>query len=268
MKKLYKIIFLFFVISLNFNKFVFAKQNYWNTLYFSAIVGLGINPWTKGGNYIGYWGFVDENLDKELFGGYQRGVGLGYRPSEFFEIFLNYLFGEYKVLLGKKGDQLYGGAISDASNGQWDSYSPPLPDDIYFTSKVGLAQFGIRVIFPITKFIEPNLGLSFQEVSCHCAFTNKDASRTYSDIINAENKLSLALTLGVNFNTFWNGKIFLKFAPYFEISDVCVTNQPVYNWIWKKWTYNRVGNHELLGSTYFRFGITIGDLFILDNIGK
>jgi len=258
MKKLYKIIFLFFVISLNFNKFVFAEQNYWNTLYFSAIFGLGINPWTKGGNYIGYWGFVDENLDKELFGGYQRGVGFGYRLSKFFEIFLNYLSGEYKVLLGKKGDQLYGGAISDASNGQWHSYSPPLPDDIYFTSKVQLMQSGTRVIFPITKFIEPNLGLSVIFGGFRCAFTNKDASRAYSDSIH-DGGANLALTLGVNFNIFWNDSIFLKFTPYFEISGPLVTSKPMYNWIWKGWTYNREYNHELAVSTYYRFGIIIGD---------
>jgi hypothetical protein len=259
MKKLYKIILLFFVVFLNFNKFVFAnvdsqnvsKENYRKSFNFSEIYGWGINPWVMGGNYIGYWGFVDENLDKELFGGYQCGFGVGFRSSKYFEIFLNILSGRYKVLLGKEGDQLYGPAIFDASNGEFHPYSPPLPLDIYYTSKVSLYQIGVRGIYPITKFIEPYSGLGLNICSYECAFSNKDASIAYSEILSGIN-YGLNLTFGVNFNIIWNNKIFCKFGPYFEIGHIVTDEgEEMHDWLWVGCTYR----NQFLITTYYRYGI-------------
>jgi len=230
-----------------------VSENYWNSFNYSAIGGLGINPWVMGGNYIGHWGFVDEKLDnKELFGGYQWGVGFGFRPSKYFEIFLNLLLGKYQVLLGKKGDQLYGPVIFFASNGQWDPYSPPLPQDIYYTSKVYLSQIGVRVIYPITKFIEPYLGLGLNIGSYEYAFSNKDASRAYSEILSGMD-YGLNLTCGVNFNIILDNKIVLKFGPYFEIGHI-VADGEMHDWIWEGWTYS----NQFLITTYYRYGVIIG----------
>jgi hypothetical protein len=331
MKKLYKIIFLFLVVFLNFNKIVFAnvdsqnvsKENYWKSFNFSAIYGLGINPWVMGGNYIGHWGFVDENLDKELFGGYQCGFGAGFRPSKYFEIFnnllkgeytvsiigglginpwvmggnyighwgfvdenldkelfggyqcgfgagfrpskyfeifINLLKGEYKVLLGKWGDQLYGPAIFDASNGQFHPYSPPLPLDIYYTSKVYLSQIGVRGIYPITKFIEPYTGLGINMCEYECAFSNKDASIAYSEILSGAN-FGLNLTFGVNFKIIRNNEIFWKFGPYFEIGHIVTDSEEMHDWLWVGCTYR----NQFLITTYYRFGIIIGYVSIDEN---
>jgi hypothetical protein len=155
--------------------------------------------------------------------------------------------------LGKWGDQLYGPAIFDASNGQFHPYSPPLPLDIYYTSKVYLEQIGVRGIYPITKFIEPYLGLGINLCDYECAFSNKDASIAYSEILSGTN-YGLNLTFGVNFNIIWYNKIFLKFGPYFEIGHI-VADREMHNWIWEGWTYS----NTFLITTYYRYGIIIGD---------
>jgi len=259
-KKLYKIIFLFFVVFLNFNKIVFAnvdsqnvsKESYWKSFNFTDIYGWGINPWVMGGNYIGHWGFVDEYLDKELFGGYQFGFGVGFRPSKYFEIFINFLKGEYQVLLGKWGDQLYGPAIFDASNGHFHPYSPPLPLDIYYTSKVFLSQIGVRGIYPITKFIEPYSGLGINKCDYECAFSNKDASIAYSEILSGT-KYGLNLTFGVNFNLIRNNETLWKFGPYFEIGHIVTDSEEMHDWLWVGCTYR----NQFLITTYYRYGIIL-----------
>jgi len=115
-----------------------GKSDYWNFFGLSVNLGIGKNPWVMGGNYIGHWGFVDRNLGRDEYGGYQVGIG-------------NLLIGRYSVFLGKQGDSLCGNSIYFSSNGRWHPCSPPLPNDLYFTSKVSLGQVGFRVILPLRR---------------------------------------------------------------------------------------------------------------------
>ena len=128
-----------------------GKSDYWNFFGLSVNLGIGKNPWVMGGNHIGYWGFVDRNLGRDEYGGYQVGIGTNLRPLKHFEIYLNLLIGRYSVFLGKQGDSLCGNSIYFSSNGRWHPCSPPLPNDLYFTSKVSLGQVGFRVILPLRR---------------------------------------------------------------------------------------------------------------------
>jgi len=252
----------FFILFIFLNKILFgeisfqntSENNYWNSFGFSAIFGFGVNPWEMGGNYLGHWGFVDENLNnKELFNGYQCGGSINFRITKYSDIFLNLLIGEYKVLLGKEGNVLTGPAIYDASGGQWHPDSPPLPQDIYYISKVFLSQIGVKGIYPITKFVEPCVGLGLNIASYECAFGNKDGSRAYSEIL-ANINYGLNLSFGLYFNIIMNNKIVLKFGPYFEIGHVVTDSMEMNNWIWGGWKYH----NQFLITTYYRYGITFG----------
>jgi len=256
-----KILVKFFILFMFLNNLLLGEinfknisDNYWNSFGFNIVGGFGINPWEMGGNYIGHWGFVDRDLDsKELFGGYQWGMGISYRPIKYFDIFLNVLLGEYKVLLGKKGNVLHGDAIFDASGGKWHPDSPPLQQDIYYISKVYLSQIGTKGIYPITKFVEPYIGLGLNIASYECAFGNKEATKAYSEILTGMG-YGINLTFGVSFNIILNNKIVLKFGPYFEIGHVVTGSKEMNNWIWEEWKYH----NQFLITTYYRYGITLG----------
>jgi len=178
---------------------------------------------------------------------------MAYRPTKYFDLFLNILLARYKLLMGKEGHQLRGIAIWDASGGTYE-ISPPLPHDIYYVSKVVLGQMGMRLIYPIKKSLEPYIGLGLNIGSYQTAFGNEDGSRAYSEILYGK-KMNLQLSFGVNFNILSQNKVLLKIGPYFEIGDlVTETGTEMHDWIWQGWTYH--SQFPIVPA--YRFGIILG----------
>jgi hypothetical protein len=231
-----------------------GKIKYWTPFSINFNGGLATEPEFVNNQDLGFWGFVDYNgIEKQIYGGYQWGISMAYRPAKYFDLFLNILLARYKLLMGKEGHQLKGPSIWDASGGTY-SISPPLPHDIYYISKVSLGQIGVRLIYPIEKSLEPYIGLGLNVGSYQIAFGNKNGSRAYSEILNGE-KIGPNLIFGVNFNIFSQNKVLLKISPYFELVGlVGDTGTGMHDWIWKGWTYNS----QLPIVPRYRFGIILG----------
>jgi len=51
---------------------------------------------------------------------------------------------------------------------------PPLPQDIFYVSKVYIGKFGGRIILPIEKILEPYLGCTLDISSYQIGFGNKN----------------------------------------------------------------------------------------------
>jgi len=239
----------------NFSKKDSIKETkYWNSFSTNIISVYAFDPWIIGGNYVGAWGFVDPDLDKQFFGGYQIGLSFSYRPLKHFDLFYTFLFSQFNVLLGKENHQLEGIAIWSASGGTYDRYSPPLPQDIYYISKVYMGKFGGRIILPIEKILEPFLGCSFDISSYQIGFGNKNGSRAYSNIVN-DIGMSFSLILGFNINILSNNSIILKINPFLELGGlVTESGVEIQNWIWQNWTYS----NQFIVVPHYRMGILIG----------
>jgi hypothetical protein len=228
---------------------------YWNTFGISFVGGFASDPEFVNNQDLGFWGFVDENgIEKQIYGGYQWGISVAYRPAKYFDLFLNILSAQYQLLMGKEGHQLKGISIWDASGGTYDIISPPLPHDIYYISKVVLGQMGVRLIYPIEKSLEPYIGLGLNIGSYQSAFGNEDGSRAYSEILYGE-EIGPNLIFGVNFNLLSQNKILLKISPYFELFGlVGDTGTGMHDWIWQGWTYH--AQFPIVPA--YRFGIILG----------
>lgn len=231
-----------------------GKINYWKPFSMNFNGGFATDPEFVNNQDVGFWGFVDQNgIEKQIYGGYQWGMSMAYRPAKYFDLFLNILLAQYQLLMGKEGHQLKGPSIWDASGGNYD-ISPPLPHDIYYISKVVLGQIGVRLIYPIEKSLEPYIGLGLNIDSYQSAFGNEDGSRAYSKILYGE-KMGLNLIFGVNFNIFSQNKVLLKISPYFELGGlVSETGTEMHDWIWQGWTYH--AQFPIVPA--YRFGIILG----------
>ena len=232
-----------------------GKIKYWTPFSINFNGGFATAPQFVNNQNLGFWGFVDYNgIEKQIYGGYQWGIGVAYRPAKYFDLFINILLAQYKLLMGKEGHQLMGISIWAASGGTY-IVSPPLPQDIYYVSKVNLGQIGMRLMYPIEESLEPYIGLGLNVGSYQIAFGNKDGSIAYSEILYGET-IGLNLIFGVNFNILSQNKILLKISPYFELGGlVSDTETGMHDWIWQGWTYPSLG---LPIVPPYRFGIILG----------
>jgi hypothetical protein len=229
------------------------KTNYWKSFDIRFVGGFATDLWSSNNQDIGFWGFVDPDIDEQIYGGYQWGMSMAYRPAKYFDLFLNILLAQYQLLMGKEGHQLNGISIWDASGGNYD-ISPPLPHDIYYVSKAVLGQIGMRLIYPIKKYFEPYIGLGLNIGSYQIAFGDEDGSRAYSEILYGE-KMILYLSFGVDFNILSQDKILLKIGPYFEIGGlVTEPGTEMHDWIWQGWAYH--AQFPIVPA--YRFGIILG----------
>ena len=232
-----------------------GKIKYWTPFSINFNGGFATAPQFVNNQNLGFWGFVDYNgIEKQIYGGYQWGIGVAYRPAKYFDLFINILLAQYKLLMGKEGHRLMGISIWAASGGTY-IVSPPLPQDIYYVSKVNLGQIGMRLMYPIEESLEPYIGLGLNVGSYQIAFGNKNGSIAYSEILYGET-IGLNLIFGVNFNILSQNKILLKISPYFELGGlVSDTETGMHDWIWQGWTYPSLG---LPIVPPYRFGIILG----------
>ncbi len=230
-----------------------STTKYWETFSMGFIGGLATGPKFVNNQDLGFWGFVDQNgIEKQIYGGYQWGISMAYRPMKYFDLFLNVLLARYKILMGKEGHQLFCPFMWNVLGPY--NLSPPLPHDIYYISKVSLGQIGVRLIYPIEKSLEPYIGLGLNVGSYQIAFGNKNGSRAYSEILNGE-KIARNLIFGVNFNIISQNKILLKISPYFEIGGLATeAGTEMHDWIWQGWTYET----QFPIVPHYRFGIILG----------
>jgi hypothetical protein len=230
-----------------------GKINYWTPFSMNFNGGLATGPEFVNNQDLGFWGFVDHNgIEKQIYGGYQWGISMAYRPMKYFDLFLNVLLARYKLLMGKEGHQLFCPFMWNVLGPY--NLSPPLPHDIYYISKVSLGQIGVRLIYPIEKSLEPYIGLGLNVGSYQIAFGNKNGSRAYSEILNGE-KIGRNLIFGVNFNILSQNKILLKISPYFEIGGLATeVGTEMHDWIWQGWTYET----QFPIVPPYRFGIILG----------
>jgi hypothetical protein len=226
---------------------------YWNSFTTNFIIGFATSPEFVNNQDVALWGFTNVNggIEKQIYRAFLWGVSLAYRPIKYFDLFLNVLLEKHQLFIGEAGDQLAGPSIWIASGGTY-YISPPLPHDIYYVSEVGLAQIGMRLIYPLEKSVEPYIGLGLNIGSYQIGFGNKDVA--YTEILMGE-RLAPNLILGINFNILSENKILLKISPYFELGGPRFeTEKVMHDWIWQGWTY--YAPFPLVAP--YRFGINLG----------
>ncbi len=84
------------------------NQKYWDTLSFRFMGTL--NSEQSFANRINLFAFYDPNLDvyNEVPTGYAFGTGVHYRPTKYYDLFMDVNFHRTQFLVGKKGDTLRG----------------------------------------------------------------------------------------------------------------------------------------------------------------
>ncbi|MEO0254438.1 MAG: hypothetical protein ABIN20_03325 [candidate division WOR-3 bacterium] len=203
---------------------------------------------------VGFWGFVDPNIDREYFDGYFFGMSLGIRPLKKIGLFLDIAILRSGLLMGKKGSYFEGIAVWDADPNHEDNISPTLPNDIYYISKATMGRIGAKFIYPVTEVVEPYLGIALGLVPYEIAFGNKDGSRAYSQIL-SDIALTYALILGTDFNLKSDHKNIMTLGIFFEIGGTATEPGTVMeDWIWQGWTYHA----QFPVVPAYRFGVNLG----------
>jgi hypothetical protein len=191
-------------------------------------------------NQVGYWGFVDDNIEKENLDGFLFGVGFNFLLGKYFNLFFDLNRVKSSILLGKTGSYLHGPSIWGASNTNMNYAifdSPVLDRDIYYVSKTTYGVLGLDAKFPIDKSITPYLGFGLGMASFQAGFGNEKGSRLYSDLLTGVENFYL-IRLGMNFNIYDKETKLFSIGLYYErgrsVTDV---SQEITNWLWQGWTY-------------------------------
>ncbi len=203
---------------------------------------------------VGFWGFVDPNINREYFGGYFFGMSLGIRPFKNIEIFMDITILRSGVLMGKKGSYFEGIAVWDADPNHEDNISPTLPNDIYYISKATMGRIGAKFVYPLANVVEPYIGIAIGLVPYEIAFGNKNGSRAYSQIL-TDVLPAYGLILGSDFNIKSGEKNLMRTGIFFEIGGVATESGTVMeDWIWQGWTYHA----QFPVVPAYRFGVSLG----------
>ncbi len=226
------------------------NQKYWDTLSFRFMGTL--NSEVSSANRRTLFAFYDPNLDlyNEVPTGFAFGTGIYYRPSKYYDLFMDTSFHRTQFLIGKKGDKLRGIWVLLESGS---TESPPLPNDIYYTAKTGFLRAGGRLIYPVNKSIEPWFGLAYGLAAWEVAFSNQDASQAYSDIVSGQNP-GFSTLAGIDFNIFSQGEKFMKIGVFFDAGGVLASPLKFNSLIWKGWAYESIDSPVILP---LRIGISI-----------
>ncbi len=234
-----KFFILFFIVVLTFSVNIMADEEKKEESFKMKVIAALSNDVSFTNNKdAGFWGFVDENAEKQYFGGYMFGMIMALRFSENLELFMDITILRSNLLMGKAGSYLKGIAVWDANPNHSSSISPILDNDIYYISKATMGRVGGRFIYPINDIVEPYIGLAAGLVPFEIGFGNQDGSRAYSDIIN-EIAVTYALIFGSDFNLIADNKKILTIGLFLEFGGSATEpGTEITNWIWQNWTYH------------------------------
>lgn len=223
----------------------------WN---FKFMGGFSQDLYATHNQSLGFWGFVDPNINRDYFGGYFFGINLGIRPWKNIEFFMDLIVLRSSLLMGKKGSYFEGIAVWDADPNHEDDVSPTLPNDIYYISKANMGRIGAKFIYPASKTVEPYVGIAFGLVPYEIAFGNKNGSRAYSQVL-TDVELTYGLILGSDFNLKSGEKNLMTLGLFFEYGGVATEPGTIMeDWIWQGWTYHA----QFPVVPAFRFGMSFG----------
>lgn len=248
----------FFIVFIFVNNLFSAPENSqkkekleWNIKF---IGGFSQDLYATHNQSLGFWGFVDPNINRDYFGGYFFGISLGIRPWKNIEFFMDLTILRSSLFMGKKGSYFKGIAVWDADPEHEDDISPTLPNNIYYISKSNMGRIGAKFIYPVAQVVEPYIGTALGLVPYEIAFGNKNGSRAYSEIL-TDVAIGYALILGSDFNLKWENINLMTLGLFFELGGVATeTGTIMKNWIWQGWTYHA----QFPVVPAYRLGFTLG----------
>lgn len=225
------------------------NQKYWDTLSF-RFMGTLNSEWSFA-NRMNLFAFYDPNLDvyNEVPTGFAFGTGMHYRPAKYYDLFMDISFHRTQFLVGKKGDTLRGPWIVVQFGGN----SPVLSNDVYYSAQTGFLRLGGRAIYPINKSIEPWVGFAYGLAAWQVAFSNKDMSTAYSDVVSGQN-FGYSILAGVDFNILSQGRKFMTIGAFFDGGRVIASPLKFNDLIWIGHSYESTASPAILP---LRLGVSI-----------
>lgn len=216
------------------------SDRYWNELTI-RLMGL-LTMEQKFSNAFNMFGFHDPNLDtgsaanattNDVPEGYAFGGGVSYRPSKYFEIFVDGTYHNSTLLIGLEGDRLVGPNMPL----DWivDGGTPVLTKDVYYGAKAYFLKAGVRLFIPVGKSFEPWVAAGFGPAKYEAAFADKKMSRAFGDIVSGMTT-GYSLSAGLDLNLLINNKQFLALSLFADLGRLSSKSLHFDNLIWEGWS--------------------------------
>ncbi|MBM3296661.1 MAG: hypothetical protein FJY83_03570 [Candidatus Aminicenantes bacterium] len=217
-----------------------SHDRYWNELTI-RLMGL-LTMEQKFFNAFNMFGFHDPSLDtgyaanattNDVPEGYAFGGGVSYRPSKYFEIFLDGTYHYSTLLIGLEGDRLVGPNMPL----DWivDGGTPVLTKDVYYGAKAYFLKAGVRLFIPVSKSFEPWVAAGFGPAKYEAAFADKKMSRAFGDIVSGMTT-GYSLSAGLDLNLLINNKQFLALSLFADLGRLSSKSLHFDNLIWEGWS--------------------------------
>ncbi len=193
-------------------------------------------------NAFNMFGFHDPNLDtgsaanattNDVPEGFAFGGGISYRPSKYFEVSLDGTYHKSTLLVGAEGNRLVGPNMPL----DWiiDGGTPVLTKDVYYGAKSYFLKLSVRLFYPLSKSLEPWIGVGFGPAKYEVAFGNKNLSSAFSDIVSGMTT-GYALSAGLDLNLLIENKRFLTLSLFADTARLSSKSLHFDNLIWDGWS--------------------------------
>ncbi|MEA3317376.1 MAG: hypothetical protein U9R54_05420, partial [Bacteroidota bacterium] len=182
--------------------------------------------------------------------GYGFGVGIDYRPFRKLVFFFDITAHSWMFQVAEKGsrsESLWVFEQTDYST----RYTGVFDRDVYFYMNTTLARIGARYIFPISKKIEPWIGLGYGFGVWTGNFLSSDKKSTYGN--DSNNNFSLSYLAGIDF---YVSPLMNKISVFIDVGSPVAKPIEIDNLFYEGWTWeSSTGEHAILP---YRIGLALG----------